>query len=309
MPQKIVIAGGAGFIGQALGRRWRERGHEVVLLTRHEARRRGDGLKEVPWTVRAEGSWLAELEGAAAVVNLAGRSVNCVHTAANRREILESRLQSVAALGEALRTCRQPPSVWVQASAVGYYGSDHSARRCDETTPAGTDYLADVCRQWEEAADRACPEGVRQVSLRLGLVLGRRGGAFPRLLRLAERFLGGQAGSGRQGMSWVHVADVEEIFLRAVADATMTGAYNVAAPTPASNREFMRALRRAAGRPWCPPAPSPIVWLAGYLVMRVDPSLVLRGQYVMPRRLLEAGYEFKFSRLVAALDQLADANR
>lgn len=308
MSGKIVIAGGSGFIGQAVGRRWRERGFEVVLLTRHRARRRGDGLREVAWDGRAAGAWQTELAGAAAVVNLAGRSVNCVHTARNRRAILETRLDAIHALGEAVRMNGKPPPVWLHASAVGFYGSNTDETPRDEHSPAGTDFLADVCRRGEEAFTTVCPAGTRPVILRIGVVLGRRGGAFPPLLRVARAFLGGTAGSGRQGMSWIHLADVEEIFLRAAADEGLRGVYNACGPSPAANRDFMRALRIAARRPWCPPAPAPLVWLAARLAMRTDPSLVLRGQYVAPRRLQEAGFRFAFARLGPALDSLINRN-
>ena len=200
MQQKYILAGGSGFLGQALGRRLRERGHEVVVLTRSRPRRRGDGIREVQWNPSsppaqsnprgykpaevpregtgtcnpigyfAEEAWWKELEGAAAVVNLAGRSINSPPTVENRRAILETRLESVRALGRAGAACAQPPAAWVQASAVGYYG-DAGAVRCDEAAPAGTGALAEVCRQWEAEFAAACPTAVRPVVLRLGVVL------------------------------------------------------------------------------------------------------------------------------------------
>lgn len=310
MPEKIVIAGGTGFIGQALGRRWRERGCEVVVLTRREARRRGDGVREVSWSGQSAGSWVAELEGAAALVNLAGSTINCVHTEENRQRILRSRLDVVGALGAAVRGCRQPPPVWVQASAVGFYGSDTGGgKRCREDAPPGGDFLAGVCRQWEEAFARARPEGVRPVLMRIGVVLGRRGGALPPLVRLARLFLGGAAGGGRQGISWIHLADLEEMFLQAVADPGLTGVYNACGPAPLANREFMATLRGVLGRPWCPPAPAVLVGLAARWILRTEPGLALRGQYAEPARLLAAGWKFRFPRLEAALENLVRKGR
>lgn len=304
MAQRIVIAGGTGFLGTALARRFRERGLEVVVLTRSTPRRRGDGVREVQWDGRGAGEWTEALEGAHAVINLAGATIDCVHTPENRQRILASRLESVRALGAALRTGATPPSVWVQASAVGLYGD--TERRCAEDAPAGAGFLAEVCAQWEAAFAAECPAGVRPVVLRVGVVLGRKGGAFPALARVTKRFLGGAAGPGRQGISWILLDDLEEIFLRAVADGTMRGAYNACAPEPASNAEFMRTLREVLVRPWAPPAPAFALRLLARWVLRTDPSLVLEGQYAVPARLVAEGFRFKAPRLVSALTALAD---
>jgi uncharacterized protein (TIGR01777 family) len=304
MAQRIVLAGGTGFLGAALARRFRERGCEVVVLTRATPRRRGDGVREVQWDGRTAGDWAGELNGARAVINLAGATIDCVHTAENRRRILESRLDSVRALGAAVRACTTPPVVWVQASAVGIYGS--TAARCAEDAPAGTDFLADVCRQWEAVFAAECPPAMRRVVLRVGVVLGRKGGAYPPLARVTKAFLGGATGNGRQGISWILLDDLEEIFLRAVNGETMSGTYNACAPEPASNAEFMRTLRDVLERPWAPPAPAFVIRLVAPLVMKTEPSLVLEGQYAEPARLVAEGFRFKAPRLVSALTTLAD---
>lgn len=304
MTQRIVIAGGSGFVGAALARRFRERGHDVVVLTRSAPRRRGDGVREAQWDGRAAGEWARGLEGARAVINLAGATINCVHTPENRRRILESRLESVRALGAALRACSVPPAAWVQASAVGFYGD--TEQRCAEDAPPGAGFLADVARQWEAAFAAECPARVRGVVLRLGVVLGRRGGAYPALARATKAFVGGRAGSGRQGLSWIWIDDLEEIFRRAVNDDAMRGIFNACAPEPASNAAFMRTLREVLGRPWAPPAPPWAINLVAPLVLRTDPSLVLEGQYAVPARLLADGFRFKAPRLVSALTALAE---
>ncbi|MDP2136600.1 MAG: TIGR01777 family oxidoreductase [Candidatus Didemnitutus sp.] len=307
MNRKIILAGGSGFIGSALARRFRERGCEVVVLTRSSPRRRGDGIREVQWNVDAPieaAPWAKECEGAHAVINLAGASINCVHHEENRRRIRDSRLAAVRALGAALRSCAQPPAVWVQGSAVGIYGNGPG--RCDEATPPGSGFLAHVCCDWEAALAAECPAGVRAVVLRIGVVLGRRGGAFPPLARLTKWFLGGAAGSGHQGMSWIGLHDLEEIFLRAVENDPMRGTYNACAPEPVSNAEFMRTLRDVVNRPWCPPAPSPVVRAIALVFLQTEPSLVLEGQYAFPSRLEAEGFRFTAPRLVTALTALAD---
>lgn len=303
MSPKVVIAGGTGLIGAALARRWRERGFAVVVLTRSTPRRRGDGIREVQWDGQTAGAWATELEGATAVVNLAGASVNCVHTPANRQRILETRLDSVRALGAAVRGCRERPAAWIQSSAVGIYGNSHQP--CPESAPPGSDFMAEVCRRWEELFAAECPEGVRPVIFRLGVVLSRKGGAFPELAQLVRRFLGGRAGNGRQGISWVLIDDVEEMFLRAVAAPAMQGVYNACAPEPVSNAVFMASLREALGRSWGLPAPAWAIRLMAPLLLRTDASLALGGQFVRPVRLEAAGFRFKAPRLKSALVSLA----
>lgn len=306
MAHKVIIAGGAGFIGSAVARRLRERGHEVVVLTRSRPRRRGDGIREVQWDGRTAGAWAGELEGALAMVNLAGRSIDCVHTEENRRVILQSRLDSVAAVSAALAACSRPPAVWVQASAIGIYGDVAADRRCEETTAVGSGYLPEVCRQWEAAFAAACPAGGRGVVLRIGVVLGRKGGALPALVKATRWLVGGTAGSGRQGISWIHLTDLEEIFLRAIGDETMRGVYNACAPEPAGNAGFMATLRHVLHRPWAPPAPAFMLRPVMKWIMRTEPSLVLEGQYGVPARLLAEGFRFRYGRLVSALTDLVE---
>lgn len=315
MGKKIILAGGSGFIGMMLARRFLSEGWAVVLLTRRPSMQRTDGILEVQWparpvagsnpmSYRTHGTWIHTMDGADAVVNLAGRSVDCVHTPENRRQILESRLDSVRVLGAALEPCRQLPRVWVQASAIGYYGN-RDLPACDERAPAGGNFLAAVCTEWEKAFAATCPASVRPVVLRLGNVLGTERGIFPPLARITRWFLGGAAGNGRQGVSWIHEADLEEIIFQAATRENMKGTYNVCAPDSITNADLMRALRKTLHRPWCPPGPAAVVSLVARLVLRTDPSLVLEGQFATPARLLAEGYQFKYNKLPDALQHLA----
>lgn len=302
MASKVVIAGGSGLIGRALTRRLLALGRDVVILGRGPAAV-PTGARLVPWDGRSVGPWRTELDGAGALVNLAGRSINSAPTAENRRDILASRIDAVRVLGEALRACAHPPACWVQASAVGYYGT-HSSAIHDETDPPGSDFLAGVCRTWEEAHARALPAGVRPVILRIGVVLGNEGGAFPPLLRLAQCGLGGAAGSGAQGLSWIHLQDLEEILLRSLADAGLQGPCNACAPQPVSNADFMRTLRQTLRRPWAPPAPARLLRPVARYLLRTDPDLILTGQFARPARLEAAGFKFRFGGLRTALAHL-----
>ncbi|HEU4593848.1 MAG TPA: NAD-dependent epimerase/dehydratase family protein, partial [Pyrinomonadaceae bacterium] len=203
MPRgRVVLAGGSGFLGRTLAEELVRQGREVVVLSRTPGR--GSGLvREVEWDGESVGEWARHLEGAEAVVNLAGRSVNCRYTRANRREIVESRVNSVNAVGQAIRRCAQPPKVLVQAASLAIYGDagarvcDESARVCDESAPAGRGFSAETCVRWEEAFDSFELPATKKVLLRIGFALGRDGGALETLARLAKFYLGGTVGGGR----------------------------------------------------------------------------------------------------------------
>jgi len=303
MPNKAILAGGSGFLGQALAGRLTARGWDVVVLSRSP---RADAkFREQGWNGRTPGAWVGELEGATALINFAGRSINCVHTPENQREILASRIGAVRALGEACAAVSVPPKVWVQVSAVGFYGETGDAW-CDEARPAGVGFLAEVCAQWEQAfAELALPR-TRRVVLRLGVVLDAHRGALPPLVRLARSFLGGAAGSGRQYLSWIHRDDLLAGFAGALNQPEMTGTFNLCSPAPVTNAGFMRVLRAAVHRPWCPPAPSFIVRWAARHLMHTDPVLVLEGQRANAARVQQAGLKFEHPDLREALDDLLD---
>lgn len=306
MANKVVLAGGSGFLGQALGHSLAAGGWEVVVLSRNP---RGDApFREVLWNAGTGGPWAAELEGAAAVVNLAGRSINCVHTPANRSEILGSRLNAVKALAQGYARARNPPPLWVQCSASGYYG-DTGDRICDESQAPGTDFLAETCRQWEGEFQALELPGVRRVVLRLGVVLDAAHGALPPLVRLTRRFLGGPAGSGRQYLSWIHREDLLDIFRAALTRPGLAGVYNACSPAPVTNAGFMRELRAVLGRPWCPAAPGFVVRFVAEHLFHTDGSLALHGQRCSPARLQAEGITFKHPAVGTALRDLLAAPR
>jgi hypothetical protein len=300
-PKRIVLAGGSGFLGRALARELAALQYEVVILTR-APHARTDGIREAAWDGRHPGDWAAHLEGAAAVINLTGKNINCPHTPDNLHDLAASRVDSVHALAAALAQTKQPPRLWVQASATGYYGDtgDHAA---DEHAPAGDNPLAKICRQWEGAFAAVAAPQTRKVTMRIGFVLGRDGGALPVLSRLTRWFLGGAAGDGRQYMSWIHLADLVEMFLTMVRRENLTGTFNAVAPGAVTNAEFMSELRRALHRPWSPPAPVFAVRL-GTALMRSEPSLALVSQRCTPAKFLELEFKYQFPQLRAALADL-----
>lgn len=261
----------------------------------------------VPWThavwdARSIGDWAQHLDGAEALVNLAGRSVDCVKTPDHCDEILRSRVESTEVLGRALQDVNQRPRVWVQMSTAHIYGDSELV--CDEEAAFGYGLAPTVGREWEAALARVAPPGIRQVVLRTSFVLGKDGGALVTLARLARFGLGGTVGSGRQGISWIHEHDMNRLFERAVTDEGMNGAYLATAPAPVSNAEFMRALRKAVGAPFGLPAASWMVRAAAPLLLRTDPELALYGRYCVSSRLREEGFTFEFPELEPALRDL-----
>ena len=304
--QKIIIAGGSGFLGISLASHLAERGASVVILSRSEPKAKGAWQHRV-WDGRTTGDWQDELNGAAGLINLAGRSVNCIKTPDHRDEILRSRVESTRVLGQALRSVDSPPPVWVQMSTAHIYGDPPQAL-CTEDSAEGYGLAPDVARAWEAAYAGSVLPSQRQVILRTSFVLGRdRGagaGAMDTLRPLARFGLGGRVGSGTQGMSWIHERDLNRLFERGLTNPDMQGMYIASAPHPVSQVEFNRELRRSVGMPLGLPAYSWMVRIGAPLLLRTDPELALYGRYVRSRRLEEEGFEFELPGLREAFEEL-----
>jgi len=296
----VVLAGGSGFLGRALAEELTRAGYEPVVLTRGP--RKNSRARQVEWDGRTVGAWARELEGAAAVVNLAGRSVDCRHTPKHRREIVESRVHSVEAIGRAIRACADPPAVLVQCGSLAVYG-DAGRRVCDERAPAGSGFPVEVCLRWEDSHNSLDLPATRKVLLRIGFVLGRDGGALPHLARLARAYLGGTIGDGRQYVSWLHERDFCRLVLWCLERPEAEGVYNATGPCPVTNAEFMCELRCALRRPWCPRIPAWLVRLGAFL-MRTEPALALEGRRCIPDRLVEQHFKFLYTNLESALADL-----
>ena len=298
MKRRIILAGGSGFIGRSISDLFLSKGYELVVLTRAPSHQEGP-IRHLQWDGRTIDHWAETLEGAKAVVNLTGKNVNCRYTARNRRVILNSRVDSVRVLGQAVAGCAQPPEVFVQAGGIAIYG-DAGDRWCDESAPKGEGFLADVSRAWENAFGEVRAPGMRKVLFRIGPVLGPNGGLLDPLVRLTRCFLGGYVGSGRQFFSWIHIVDFSQMFLCAIEREDIAGVFNAVAPNPVANAEFMRELRRALHRPWSPPVPG-FAARVGAWVMGTDATLALTGQRCTPKHFLERNFEFEFSNLREAL--------
>ena len=309
MKRKIIIAGANGFIGRYLARWLAGKGDEVVALVRTPGTA-PESAREVLWDGEVLGSWAAELEGADAVVNLAGRSVNCRYHARNRARIFESRTASTRILGEAIALAADPPEVWINSSTATIYRHAEDGPQDEYHGELGGGFSVEVAKAWEKAFYGArVPGGVRKVALRTSLVLAREPDTvFDYFWKIARLGLGGPMGSGNQRISWVHIAD----FCRAVEwimeRPDFEGVANVAAPEVPTNREFMAAMRGLAGVPFGLPARRWMLSL-GTWVCRTEAELVLKSRWVRSARLSRAGFEFRYARLAQALADLAPVDQ
>lgn len=304
--RRIILAGGSGFLGISLATYLAAGGAEVVILSRNPPKVAGP-WRHVLWDARTLGEWKSELDGAAGLVNLTGRSVDCIKTPDHQDEILRSRVESTQVLGQAMRSITHPPPVWVQMSTAHIYG-DPPTVVCDESSPTGIGLAPFVGKAWEDAYRRSVLPTQRQVILRTSFVIGRdRGagnGALARLCWVVRRGLGGRVGTGKQGMSWIHETDMNRLFERAITDPGMQGTYIATSPEPVAQIDFMRALRKAMRIPISLPATEWMVRIGAPLVLRTDPELALYGRYVVSTRLREEGFAFRFPSLPDALNEI-----
>ena len=297
---KIVIAGGSGFLGRPLAAALARDGHEIVVLTRGSGAARGHAqLRSVAWTPNGEtGAWAAEIDGAGAVVNLAGEPIAGRRwSGAQKQRILDSRVQATRSLVGAVRAAATPPPVFVSGSAVGYYGplGDEVAT---EDTPPGSDFLAGVCVQWEAEAMRAASARTRAVCVRTGIVLEKDGGALPQMLPPFKFGVGGPLGSGRQYCPWIHRDDWIALVRYAVQTPDAAVALNGTAPNPVTNADFARALGRALHRPAFMPAPAFALRL---MLGEMADALLLSGQRAIPAKAERLGFVFRYPRVNEAL--------
>jgi uncharacterized protein (TIGR01777 family) len=307
--RRIILAGGSGFLGALLSRHFAARGDEIIILTR-SPQSRSDGMKEIFWDGKTAGDWMKLVDGADAVINLAGRSVNCRYHQRNRREILNSRIDSTRILGEAISRSRRPPPVWFNSSTATIY--KHSLNRpMDEATgvigatPEAKDaFSVDVAVAWERTFNEAATPATRKVALRSAMVLGTgRNSVFPALRRLVRLGLGGRMGSGQQFVSWIHHADFCRAIEWLIDRSDLDGVVNLAAPHPIPNCDVMRILRCAYGIPFGLPAASWMLEL-GALFLRTETELIIKSRRVIPGRLVASGFRFSFSTFDEAIKDL-----
>jgi hypothetical protein len=300
---RIVLAGGRGFLGRGLAAALSaENANDVVILSRSAAPAPGRA-RTVVWTPNGEtGPWASEVDGAGAVVNLAGESIAGRRwSAAYKQRILDSRVLATRSLVNAIQHASMPPTVFISASAVGYYGP-RGPEILPESAGPGSDFLAQVCVQWEQEAVRATAQ-TRVVLVRTGLPLEKDGGALPPMLLPFKLGLGGPIGSGRQYWPWIHRRDWTALVRWAIATPTISGPINATAPAPVTNAELTRALGRAMHRPAFMPAPA---FALRILLGEMADALLLSGQRAVPAKAEQAGFEFEYARVDDALGAIFD---
>jgi uncharacterized protein len=297
---RIVVTGGTGFIGRALVQDLAQRGHKIIVLTRHPASAQSqlpDGVACVGWNPPEPGAWQERFQEAEAVINLAGEPIAAKRWSAARKEFLrESRTNATRSLVEALRTYTTRPRVFVNASGVGYYGPRNDMS-ISETAGAGCDYLADLCIEWEREARRAEELGMRVVRIRFGMVLGRDGGALPKIALPFRLFIGGPIMPGTQWVSWLHLTDAVGLIRWILDKPDIAGAINAVAPEPVTMRQFCGTLAKVLHRPSWLPVPA--------FALRVGlgelGAVMTTGQRVLPQAALRGGYRFQHPSLEPAL--------
>jgi uncharacterized protein (TIGR01777 family) len=302
--KKIILAGGNGFIGQEMTKYF-GKDNQIIILSRQRKDARNNRYKFnslpeevlqntrfVKWDSETIGDWVNELEGADIIINLAGRSVNCRYTEKNKKEILDSRVNSTRIIGEAIQQCQKPPELWINSSSATIYRDAEDRPQDEYSGELLDDFSVQVCKQWEKTFYDQPTPSTRKVVMRMGITLGPGGVMIP-YFNLLKFGLGGRQGSGKQMFTWIHAEDTCRIMKWIYEHKEMQGAYNCCSPYPVTNKEFMKTLRKAAGHYFGLPALAWMVRLGAYII-GTEPELILKSHWVVPTRLLESGFQFRF---------------
>jgi uncharacterized protein (TIGR01777 family) len=307
-PLNIVIPGGGGYLGRVLSRYFIERGDRLTILSRQGGGESG-GVRRILWDGKTLAAWADVIDGADVVINLAGRTVNCRYTARHKREIYESRLESTRVIGEAIARAKTPPRVWINSSSATVYRNALDRPQDEFTGEVGKDFSPDVVMKWEKTLDDAPTPRTRKVAMRSAMVFGPgKGGVYEAFATIVKLGLGGTLGSGKQMVAWVHDLDYCRAIEFLIEHEEMSGIVNLASPNPVPNREFMRVLRKALGKKVGLPAAK---WMleVGAFFLRTETELLLKSRWVVPGRLPEAGFTFRFPELKAAMREIVEREK
>jgi uncharacterized protein (TIGR01777 family) len=273
---------------------------EFVILTRSPQAAKGN-VRYIKWDGTTVGNWQHELEGAEAIINLAGRTVNCRYTDENKKQIIDSRVDSTNAVGIAINRCAVPPKVWINAGSAAIFGNSGSGVMVEDS-PQGNNFSAQVCKQWEETFNDLITPLTRKVFLRIGMVLGKGGGVLEPFINLARLGLCGKQGNGQQYISWMHEKDFARCIEFAISN-NIEGTYNCTAPQPVTNAVFTKTVRQAMGVPFGIPAPALLIQIGGTLI-GTEPELLLTGRRVVPQALMQQGFTFIYPEIDAAMREV-----
>ncbi|MFD1255785.1 TIGR01777 family oxidoreductase [Mucilaginibacter terrae] len=299
---KIVLAGGNGYLGTVLANYYKELAHEVIILSRKAAPAKGN-IKTLVWDGQTEGEWGQYLEDADVLINLCGKNVNCRYTGQNKQAIIQSRVVPTRLLGKVLNTLANPPKLWINVTSATIYRHAEDYAQDETTGEIGYGFSIDVCKQWEQTFFDTPTPATRKLALRMGIVLGRDDGVFPRLLNLVKLGMGGQQGDGKQYVAWVHQQDVARITEWLMQHPELEGVVNCTAPEAVKNQDLMRIIRKAYGMPFGLPAPQ---WLLeiGARLIGTETELILKSRWVAPQRLLDNGFTFQFPKAEHAVHDI-----
>jgi len=292
--KKLIIAAGTGFLGQVLVNHFKDKFDEIVILTRGKSQTI-DKIKYVNWNAKTFSGWENELEKATILINLAGKSVDCRYTKENKKQILLSRIESTKILNKAVLNCKNPPKHWLNSSTATIYRFSLDKQMDEINGEIGNDFSINVALSWEKAFFKTETPNTLKTALRTSIVLGKNGGAFIPLKTLAKTGFGGKQGKGNQFVSWIH----EEDFANAVdfiIQKEISGVINVVSPEPIRNSDFMQKLRKAVSFPFGIPV-NIFLLKIGSFIIRTEAELVLKSRNVIPKRLLESGFKFKFKNV------------
>lgn len=298
---KLIIAAGTGFLGQVLVHKFKDKFDEIVILTRGKSKTI-DGIKYVNWNAKSFSGWENELENATVLINLAGKSVDCRYTKENKKEILWSRIQSTRILNKAVLNCANPPKHWLNSSTSTIYRFSLDKQMDEVDGEIGNDFSINVALSWEKAFFKIETPNTLKTALRTSIVLGKNGGAFIPLKTLAKIGFGGKQGKGNQFVSWIHEEDFANA-IEFVIQKEIVGIINVVSPQPVRNANFMQKLRKAVGFPFGIPLNAFLLEIGSFII-RTQPELVLKSRNVVPKRLLDNDFKFKFGDIDEAFEDL-----
>jgi len=299
---KIVLAGGNGYLGQVLADYYRNLATEIVILSRKLASARGN-IKTIVWNGIDEGGWKDVLEGADLLINLCGKNVNCRYTEKNRKEIISSRIAPTTLLGNVIANLKSPPELWINITSATIYRHAEDHPQDEETGEIGYGFSINVCRQWEQTFFETNTPRTRKIALRMGIVFGRSDGAFPRLLNLVKFGLGGRQGDGQQYVSWIHEQDAAKCTEWLLEHKALSGVINCTAPEAVKNTKLMKLIRNSYGVPFGLPSPAWLLEL-GAVFIGTETELILKSRWVEPKHLTDSGYSFIFSKAEYAVKDI-----
>jgi uncharacterized protein (TIGR01777 family) len=296
---KIIITAANGFMGEYLVNYF-SKTHEVVAIVRKSMT--FENAKTCLWDGKNADDWANELEGADVLINLAGKSVNCRYNGVNKAAIYASRLESTTVLGKAIEACENPPKLWINAASGTIYRHSLNDPMTEKRGEIGTGFSVDVCQKWEKSFFDFQLTKTRQVALRTAIVLGKNGGVMIPFKRLTQLGFGGKMGDGQQQFSWIHIEDVCRSIEFIIENQSLSGVINISSPNPVQNKDFMQALRKRYNRFAVIPSPSWLLELGAKLI-KTETELILKSRFVIPEKLEQAGFKWRFPIIEQALDE------